>query len=127
MTNLAMCFLTGEFVIDTPQKLKHKLEMVFLSLCWLYFGMPCKIYIYSLYNCVNEKIDSCTLKVEALGEIELATKLLEDNIGAQVFLCLVFIQKTYCSFRSHYSCLNGLKYHCNTCKRLFAFSIILFA
>ncbi|WCJ22229.1 Poly [ADP-ribose] polymerase 2 [Euphorbia peplus] len=37
-----------EFVIDTPQKLKHKLEMV-----------------------------------EALGEIELATKLLEDEQGIQ--------------------------------------------
>ncbi|MFS7901678.1 putative NAD(+) ADP-ribosyltransferase transcription regulator SAP family [Helianthus anomalus] len=37
-----------EFVIDTPQKLKRKLEMV-----------------------------------EALGEIEVATKLLEDNAGAQ--------------------------------------------
>ncbi|KAK7261852.1 hypothetical protein RIF29_28175 [Crotalaria pallida] len=38
----------GEFVIDTPQKLKHKLEMV-----------------------------------EALGEIEVATKLLKDDEGMQ--------------------------------------------
>ncbi|KAK1428165.1 hypothetical protein QVD17_16993 [Tagetes erecta] len=44
-----------EFVIDTPQKLKRKLEMV-----------------------------------EALGEIEVATKLLEDNVGSQddpLFAC----------------------------------------
>ncbi|KAJ9543118.1 hypothetical protein OSB04_022825 [Centaurea solstitialis] len=46
--NLIVYTSTGEFVIDTPQKLKRKLEMV-----------------------------------EALGEIEVATKLLEDSAGMQ--------------------------------------------
>ncbi|KAM7501206.1 hypothetical protein LguiB_000110 [Lonicera macranthoides] len=50
-----------EFVIDTPQKLKHKLEMV-----------------------------------EALGEIELATKLLEDNIGAQEDPLYSHYQRLHC-------------------------------
>ncbi|KAK6941001.1 SAP domain [Dillenia turbinata] len=47
-TNIYLCTDICEFVIDTPQKLKSKLEMV-----------------------------------EALGEIEVATKLLEDDVASQ--------------------------------------------
>ncbi|XP_057963916.1 poly [ADP-ribose] polymerase 2 [Malania oleifera] len=50
-----------EFVIDTPQKLKRKLEMV-----------------------------------EALGEIEVATKLLEDDIGMQEDPLFSHYQRLHC-------------------------------
>ncbi|CBI36874.3 unnamed protein product, partial [Vitis vinifera] len=50
-----------DFVIDTPQKLKHKLEMV-----------------------------------EALGEIEVATKLLKDDIGTQEDPLHMHYQRLHC-------------------------------
>lgn len=109
-------YMIGEFVIDTPQKLKSKLEMVTVPRCSMVY---ISIILWKLSFCWRCIL--CSLfKVEALGEIELATKLLKEDIDQvrylhslhsvlyrlSQFLMLKFVQRK----RNHAQVFNSIFY-----------------
>lgn len=71
-------------------------------------------YFYFIRDCAQLLL---SMKVEALGEIEVATKLLKDDIGTQVFFIYASIILTDFMWHSEYcfcryllrTCLQGVK------------------